>query len=930
MAIPESLTDFDAWTGTFAQTDPEVKLLLRLRRQSIQRARRFERTPFADLQRETLIAIEDAAGVFAAGSQPVVSSASDLRARTTALVIDRLRNHLATDGGLPPCLEPKVREKWFDYLRSAFCEVLARNPLAKTAFDSHIWGRIEGLSPKFDEVLRRLKHLDWAQDHVYQQIRWLVEAVEAVSQGLNAQHAQTIGEFQALLDSIDKHPRVLEADANLKRALEPLLGKLAYAIAGLPILPFKLPDPPTRDLELLHAKHRAVDLVGRQTDLDALSEWLESPAPISARLLVGGAGTGKTRLAFELLLRVNAELPSWQAGLLTGDALRKFDATKQHQDWTWPAPTLLVVDYAQTLAGPLKELLLALTDKRDAGRPPLRLLLLERHAGDWFDDLLRQEDSGPCPVRGLFHPPTPVPLTPLPDGQLRRQILSQTLAKAARFTGKPALALPPESHLEFDASLKRDLFNQPLNLMLAALAATEFGLLPALTRSRIELAEVLAGKELARVERFARDPKNEAQKRALRHLAACATMERGFTAQGLERAVAEELTALKITWPDGPGDLATVLREALAGDHLPVSPVAPDFVGEALVLKALARPDSPSGPDRWRAWCATVERCCRRDCRTTPATLLHTFQNFGHQADYGEPLLAATDTLIRAGLGDAEPELLLGIESAMALQTVELRPRAAEVTRLLYLRLKELLDHGREELKPEVARLANNLANRLSQLGRRAEALVPAQEATDLYRALVRRNPDAFEPALASSLNNLAIRLSALGRRAEALVPAQEATDLYRAQVRRNPDAFEPALASSLNNLANRLSELGRPAEALAPAQEAVELRRALVRRNPDAFEPDLAKSLGMLGRTLEGNERRAEALASFAEGVRTLTQQFRTLPEAHVSMMTRLVQEYLRLAQALDRSPDATLLAPVVEVFARLQKKPQPPGPPE
>jgi tetratricopeptide (TPR) repeat protein len=121
-------------------------------------------------------------------------------------------------------------------------------------------------------------------------------------------------------------------------------------------------------------------------------------------------------------------------------------------------------------------------------------------------------------------------------------------------------------------------------------------------------------------------------------------------------------------------------------------------------------------------------------------------------------MLAATDALIRAGLADAEPELLLGIESALPHQTVELRLRAAAVTRHLYQRLKSAMENGRDELKPEVARLANNLGGRLSDAGRRAEALVPAQEAVELYRALVRQNPDAFQPDLATSLNNLGQR----------------------------------------------------------------------------------------------------------------------------------------------------------------------------
>jgi tetratricopeptide (TPR) repeat protein len=98
------------------------------------------------------------------------------------------------------------------------------------------------------------------------------------------------------------------------------------------------------------------------------------------------------------------------------------------------------------------------------------------------------------------------------------------------------------------------------------------------------------------------------------------------------------------------------------------------------------------------------------------------------------------------------------------------------------------------------------------------------------------------------SLHNLGIRLSEMGRRAEALQATQEAVDLYRRLAAQRPDAFLPYLAGSLHNLGNRLSEMGRRAEALQATQEAVDLYRRLAAQRPDAFLPDLAMSLDNLG----------------------------------------------------------------------------------
>src|SRR6185436_10403545 len=70
-------------------------------------------------------------------------------------------------------------------------------------------------------------------------------------------------------------------------------------------------------------------------------------------------------------------------------------------------------------------------------------------------------------------------------------------------------------------------------------------------------------------------------------------------------------------------------------------------------------------------------------------------------------------------------ELLSSLESSLPHQTTELRRRATDITRRLYERIKAALDSGADAARPECARLANNLASRLSWLGRREEALAP-------------------------------------------------------------------------------------------------------------------------------------------------------------------------------------------------------------
>ena len=139
----------------------------------------------------------------------------------------------------------------------------------------------------------------------------------------------------------------------------------------------------------------------------------------------------------------------------------------------------------------------------------------------------------------------------------------------------------------------------------------------------------------------------------------------------------------------------------------------------------------------------------------------------------------------------------------------------------------------------------NNLGVSYSEVGRRQDALGPAEEAVRLYRELAASNP-AFLPDLASALGNLGASYSEVGRRQDALGPAEEAVRLYRELAASNP-AFLPDLASALGNLGVSYSEVGRRQDALGLAEEAVRRYRELAASNP-AFLPDLASALGNLG----------------------------------------------------------------------------------
>lgn len=116
--------------------------------------------------------------------------------------------------------------------------------------------------------------------------------------------------------------------------------------------------------------------------MESLRQWLHSPDPVSVRTLTGRAGAGKSRIAIELIKWLETEAPGgWFAGFAGGREMERFAGQQNLAEWGWAKPTLVVVDYAASVTGPLRVWLRDLA-QRPAGVSALslRLLLLEREA----------------------------------------------------------------------------------------------------------------------------------------------------------------------------------------------------------------------------------------------------------------------------------------------------------------------------------------------------------------------------------------------------------------------------------------------------------------------------------------------------------------------------------------------------------------------
>jgi hypothetical protein len=157
---------------------------------------------------------------------------------------------------------------------------------------------------------------------------------------------------------------------------------------------------------LLRADNAVVRFRGRERPLADLRSWADGPEDLAddadclgVMLLVGPGGQGKTRLAQELCQQLRA------AGWIAEFVRRNPERARASRLADSRVPVLAVVDYAETRLDDVRELVEASADPSER----VRLLLLARSAGEWWQQLRRE-------LRYRAHiTPAPIVLEPLED-----------------------------------------------------------------------------------------------------------------------------------------------------------------------------------------------------------------------------------------------------------------------------------------------------------------------------------------------------------------------------------------------------------------------------------------------------------------------------------------------------------------------------------
>ena len=629
---------------------------------------------------------------------------------------------------------------------------------------------------------------------------------------------------------------------------------------------------------LLLAEVAIVPFQGRRREIAALDGWCDEQGGLSAQLIVGPAGQGKTRLAYEVVTRQVQR--GWIAGFLASNQAAQTpsgtDIATLAGGMSQVRGVLIVVDCAETWNDVLYS---AISELRTAASEiPVRFLLLARNAGEWLTEFQLRMDL----TVGVMN------LGGLSNGPLERaSAWRQAIASFSAYLGTPNRSFDP-AVVEAPNDLQSDLYANPLLLQMTALNAV-----------------MSPSSDMGR----ARRPEEAILAHERRYWMASAR-SRGLTLSAHE---AGEAVALSILLPARTEAEAAELLRGM-----------PRFGTEAIdLIRSIARwlhnlYSQPVGnywgglmPDR------VAEYHVGLVIESNPDALSE-FTSHATDQQLHQVLIVLARTLISrpslavqlGRLFTDHPELAtVGIQVAMQfedpgpllnvltdfvrnvdnIQTLtnlvarlpDRSVRMADFAVFVQDSLIRRLNQQSAESVGMRAAALSNLAIRLGDSGRREEALAASEEAAALYRQLAEARPDAFLPDLAASLNNLAIRLGELGRRDEALAAAEESVAMRRRLAEARPAAFLPHLATSLNNLAVDLADLGRREEALAASEEAAALYRQLAEARPDAFLPDLGVALINLAPNLSDLGRGEEALAAAEEAVMLYRRLAQARPDA-------------------------------------------------
>ncbi len=629
-----------------------------------------------------------------------------------------------------------------------------------------------------------------------------------------------------------------------------------------------LPDGPVSPSLLLRPRYGVVPFDDYTGLAKKLEDWCATPGnAFEVRLVAGAGGAGKTRLAVELCHRLESR--QWTAGLLRlPSPAFPLDSGQLDALGALPTARLVVIDYAETLAPELEDLLPRISAQSSA-RTPTRVLLLTRSRAPTAGEALARFLTAIGHNDWLHVHLTEQGVSFLADGHPNDEGLQwrERLFHASRGAFLERLHLDGQARVGgFD--LSQPVFSRPLMVAIAAFldAASDPVRSPARSPTGKELLDDL----LAHEDHYWAGVLRGGEDRTLRtRVVALATL---FGASD-ENAGARVLTLvpdLAESSEERRHNLARRVHDLYPGERY-WNPLEPDLVAEFLMAStcgyAPAILSAALGDRAAQDIVPTVQllaRACRDDHRLTqtvgkvlcervlPLTELavkqaHTIsdEHPENESDEYAPLGVALASLVRAtrpnGNGVKEA---LGLLPSVHRDLTDLRIALGE-TRVHELERDPQLgpDH------PETIAARANLAVSYHAAGHKAAAVTLFESVVaDRERLLGPEHPDTI-----AARANLAASYGSTGRTAEAItIGEQVVSDRERLLGAEHPDTI-----AARANLAASYDAAGRTAKASALLEKVVSDCEHLL--GPE--HPDTVAARGMLAASYGSGGRMAAAI---------------------------------------------------------------------
>jgi len=782
------------------------------------------------------------------------------------------------------------------------------------------WGEVTGEGQWVDAALAGLADVRVAINPLERKVpdRWdvrLITRLPGDSPGVGSAPL-TVGDLLvgiALWDaaapdgpSIEAVPAAAILAGGLQKHLQ-LIGSRSVHLEAVELdglfRPWHPPRGPRTPTDLLRPEHEVVPFRGREEILEHLMSWCTGPASLAAVLLTGPAGAGKARLARELAQRMHAR--GWRAGVVSAaDPAGWHDAVTRTM-----RPLLLIVSDAEDRVP--HSVALA---EHIAGHPsgyPVRLLLLARAAGGWWQRLLGTLRE----AAGAFQP-DPVPLAdpdprcPADRAEVRRAALA-FLAPLASVLGRyPSNASPvhpgwldddlgevpvPEPsvsgggriltcHITALASLLEPGSGRPDDVLVVDETRrwSQYGVaLPMTLRSRLPHAVILAFLGGART--------REEATAMVAAVAGADEQQAALLAAEVQEIYPPGQPAVEY-WGRWEPDR---LREHYLATGLDLKDLDRLLRGLRshqceLALAVLARA-STSGSESSRSLARKLSTVVASD----PARLGPPAVEVVQRNDRATPLIEALATVAHS---QPATEVCHGLLDAIP------RPPGplAGVSRQLCM---DLVGHYRHTAEadprgslPLLAAALADAADVLAETEWWEEALAAGKDAVDHYQTLVKTGARSiFGPNLAESLVAQARRLAGRGYTEHSITATEQAVVVYQ-ELAKDAPRYLSRLARTQAELGQLWHTAGQPASGVASLTEAVDLHQRLADASPARFRPRLGAALEALAAAQHAAGRPAAAVATLERARSVYESLLVTRPTAAQTQLAAVFEHIAEL----------------------------------